>query len=518
MPANMCAQSQMSDADLPEGWCYARVQDVFDSFGGGTPNRATAAYWGGNIPWLSSGDIKRDRIDTASEFITQSGLANSSASMCRRGSVVVVVRSGILAHTLPIALVQVDAAINQDIKCFDCGNDRLNAWLALALRHRAREILLENREGTTVQSVKYDTLKQFRLAVPPPEEQSRIMAKIAVLEKYVETARRHLRNVPKIVSHFRLSVLAAAASGRLTEDWREQHPEIASAATLLKNLAELRKTDKVPAATPTQADGELADLPDSWEWVRFGDVIGELRNGISTRPDREPPGNPILRISSVRGGAVALDDVRFLPKSDDLIEVYGLRDGDLLFTRYNGSLEFLGVCGMVRGLAGRRLLYPDKLMRVRFDHSFVLPAYAELMFQCPAAREKMVAKAKSSAGQQGISGADVKAQLFPLCPLEEQLEVLRRTEALLRLADKVESRANAASVRVEKLIDSALSRAFRGELVETEASRARSEGRDFESAGRFLERIMDSSVSKRDPAKRERSINTRLLKAAASSA
>src|SRR5215831_7723965 len=79
----------------------------------------------------------------------------------------------------------------------------------------------------------------------------------------------------------------------------------------------------------------------------MGDVwrlIMELRNGISTKPNPEPPGHPILRISATRPGRVLLDDVRYLSESDDLVGMYCLRDGDLLFTRYNGSLDLLGVC------------------------------------------------------------------------------------------------------------------------------------------------------------------------------
>jgi hypothetical protein len=152
---------------LPQGWAVCRVGEVFRSFGGGTPNKGTPAFWGGAIPWLSSGDIKADRVGAGSESITPSGLQNSSANLCRTGSVLVVVRSGVLKHTLPVAVLETEAAINQDIKCFDSGQKELNEWLALALRAAAEDILTLNREGTTVQSVKYETLKDFELPLPP---------------------------------------------------------------------------------------------------------------------------------------------------------------------------------------------------------------------------------------------------------------------------------------------------------------------------------------------------------------
>lgn len=128
-------------------------------------------------------------------------------------------------------------------------------------------------------------------------------------------------------------------------------------------------------------------------------------------------------------------------------------------------------------------------MRVRFDHTCVLPSYAELFFSSPLARDRMTAKAKSSAGQQGISGADVKMEIFALPPLKEQDEIVRRVDALFKLADAIEKRVAAASLRAEKLTQAILAKAFRGELVPTEAEFAKREGREYEPASVLLEHI-----------------------------
>lgn len=184
-----------------------------------------------------------------------------------------------------------------------------------------------------------------------------------------------------------------------------------------------------------------------------------------------------------------LDDIRYLPDSNSLIESYRLRDRDLLFTRYNGSIELLGVCGMVRNLTAAPLLYPDKLMRVRFDHDLILPEYAEIFFQCPDARDRLMGRAKSSAGQQGISGKDIKEQPFAVPPLEEQREIAKRVDKLLSLVETTQTRAAAGKMQAEKLVQSTLAKAFRGELVPTEAEMAELEGREFETAQALLDRI-----------------------------
>ena len=144
---------------------------------------------------------------------------------------------------------------------------------------------------------------------------------------------------------------------------------------------------------------------------------------------------------------------------------------------------------MVRGLENRTLVYPDKLMRVRIGHSQLLPAYVELFFGSPQARDRIEAKSKSSAGQQGVSGADIKGQPIAMPPLAEQHEIVRRVNTLFKTADAIEKRVAAATARAEKLTQAILAKAFRGELVPTEAELARKEARDYEPASVLLERI-----------------------------
>jgi type I restriction enzyme S subunit len=191
----------------------------------------------------------------------------------------------------------------------------------------------------------------------------------------------------------------------------------------------------------------------------------------------------------VRPGRVDIEDVRYLPGGEQWLPAFEVRERDLLFTRYNGSLDLLGVCGIVKGMNGLRLLYPDKLMRIRLLEKRALPEYIALFFSCPAARERLTAEAKSSAGQQGISGKDLKAQEVWLPPRPEQDEIVRRVGALFALADAIEARAAAATARAGKLTQAILAKAFRGELVPTEAELASRDGRDFEPASMLLEQI-----------------------------
>src|SRR5437660_7999057 len=165
--------------DSPEGWATIRVADYFDTWGGLTPSTNDASYWGGNVPWVSSKDIKASRITEGKEFITRKALQETRLRLCPSGSVIVVVRSGILAHTLPIAVADAPVTINQDLKAFYCCDMHLNEWLATALRALAPQILTNNRkDGTTVQSVRSEEVCNLEIPVPPSNEQQRIAARI----------------------------------------------------------------------------------------------------------------------------------------------------------------------------------------------------------------------------------------------------------------------------------------------------------------------------------------------------
>ena len=141
------------------------------------------------------------------------------------------------------------------------------------------------------------------------------------------------------------------------------------------------------------------------------------------------------------------------------------------------------------------MVYPDKLMRARLISPDILPEYCELFFSSSMARARMVDKSKSSAGQNGISGTDVKAQPIALPPLAEQQEIVRRVSALFARADAIEAKAMAALKRVESLTQAVLAKAFRGELVPTEAELARCENRDYEPASELLAQIRATATT-----------------------
>jgi type I restriction enzyme S subunit len=277
--------------------------------------------------------------------------------------------------------------------------------------------------GTTRLKLTQAGMRQAKIMVPPLPEQHRIVAKIDSLSSKSRRAREQLDRIPRLVKKYKQAVLAAAyeeARGRTN------------------NLATL------------------------------GQIALEIRNGLSKKPSDQPPGLPILRISAVRALRVRLDDIRYYPVTEDVPESALLKDGDLLFTRYNGNPEFTAACGLVNGLT-RKTTYPDKLIRVRL-YETVEPRFVELLSASPQSRQWLAPSIKSAAGQHGISGADLKRMPIPLPALPEQRVIAARVGSALAWIDRLAAETISARELIDRLDQAVLARAFQGELVPQDPS------------------------------------------------
>lgn len=311
-------------------------------------------------------------------------------------------------------------------------------------------------------------LLEAEIPLAPLNEQIRIADKLDAVLARVDACRERLDRIPAILKRFRLSILAAATSGKLTEDWRAEQPARkqpqAESGNAVQDSAQVRyafdATLDSAAPRPSYEESSL----EGWREVRLSDVIVDMRNGLAPKPTETPPGSKILRISAVRPGKLDLDDHRYLVVTDRDAQLYALKKHDLLFTRYNGSLEFVGVCASLKADA-EGYVYPDKLIRVRADETMVHSEFIEIAFGSQPVRHQIETFVKSSAGQKGISGADLKSTRFLLPPVPEQTEIVRRVESLFAYADRLEARYAAARAQVDKLTPATLAKAFRGELV-----------------------------------------------------
>ena len=163
--------------EIPENWAWARLSSfgVFSS--GKTPSMSNPQFWNGNIPWVTSKDMKRPVITDSEMHISE--LAASTMQLYPTGTLLLVARSGILKRILPLCKLGIDSTINQDIKAFSLYDIELSEWLFYGIKAFEPCILKELvKSVTTVESLKFDEFAAMLIPVPPLSEQRRIIAAI----------------------------------------------------------------------------------------------------------------------------------------------------------------------------------------------------------------------------------------------------------------------------------------------------------------------------------------------------
>src|SRR4030065_90137 len=133
-------------------WPMAALGEHFATSSGGTPSKAEPAFWTGNIPWVSPKDMKADLIEDTEDHIPETAVEASATKLIPAGSVVCVVRSGILKHSFPVAVLSRDMCINQDLIAFRPTTDGvISRFLFYVLKTRSSSIIEEGiKPGVTV--------------------------------------------------------------------------------------------------------------------------------------------------------------------------------------------------------------------------------------------------------------------------------------------------------------------------------------------------------------------------------
>ena len=269
--------------------------------------------------------------------------------------------------------------------------------------------------GTAQPQVTINNAEDLQIPLPPLATQRAIVTKIETLFAELDKAVQHLRTAQQQLKTYRQAVLKAAFEGCENAE---------------KHL--------------------------------FGELMADVRNGYGAKPT-DCGTNKLLRISSVRAMNLNLDDFRFNNSSFDERDI--IQENDLLFTRYNGSVDLVGVCAYVPELYDT-YAYPDKIIRCRPKvcntfHSKFLQYYINQ----GEAREFVRSKIKTTSGQNGISGSDIKKIEIPLPPLAEQQRIVKEIESRLSQATASETYIENALQQAEALRQSILKKAFSGDLV-----------------------------------------------------
>lgn len=476
--------------DLPEGWIDSTMGQVAEVVGGGTPDskdRDNFAEKG--HAWITPADLSGFSgiyIARGKRCLSDKGLRSCSAVMMPKGCV-------LMSSRAPIGYVAVASnsiSTNQGFKSFVLPDGIEPEFVFFWLKFIKPE--LENMgSGSTFSEISGSRAKEIPAVLAPVREQKRIVEKVEQLLARVNAARERLARVPTILKRFRHAVLAAACSGRLTAAWREKHREVEPAQALVERIKESHSQNtskRARAIAQLDSDGTLPELPESWTRVRAGLAFVDARYGTSVKCHKKmEQGAPVLRVPNIARSVLDLSNLKFARFAKKELSALAAQEGDILVCRTNGSLDLIGKAAVIPPLP-RPHAFASYLIRLRLDDSLVLSRYFHCLICSPLGRDQIEEKARSTAGQFNLNLEILGGLAVPLPPLEEQREIVSRVETLFKFADAIEARVTSATSQAEKLTQAILAKAFRGELVPTEAELARREGRSYESAADLLVR------------------------------
>ena len=182
-----------------KGWNTISVEDAcLEIYGGGTPSKSHPEYYeDGDIPWVSSKDMKSDVLYGSQIYINQLGVENSSAKMVPVNSVIMVIRSGILKHTLPVAINAVPVTVNQDLKVFIPSEQILTRFLAVQFKMLEKDILSGVR-AVTADNIEFNTLKERHIILPPVKLQKEFVDFCEQVDKSKVVAQQMLDEAQKL--------------------------------------------------------------------------------------------------------------------------------------------------------------------------------------------------------------------------------------------------------------------------------------------------------------------------------
>lgn len=385
-----------------------------------------------------------------------------------------------------------------------------------------RHLISEASAGTNINNLKREYFEALTLSFPPLAEQKRIVAKVEALLARVNAARERLAKVPPILKRFRQSVLAAACSGRLTEVWRESHPDVSTNGIVEQIRQDRRKLWEREETIKLKSRGRVAtpeilssryrlpneaspafEVPESWSWATLDELT--LIVGGVTKGQRRPTGTkvrqvPYLRVANVQRGFLDLTEIKSIDATEEEVRELSLCCGDILLNE-GGDIDKLGR-GWIWNGEIKVCIHQNHVFRARPVSQNIEPKFVS-HFANTFGQQFFFDAGAQTVNLASLSMSKLRTLPIPLPPIQEQREIVRRVEKLFKLADAIGKRVADATVRANRLTQAILAKAFRGELVPTEADLARRENRPYEPAAELLKRIQaERAIANRTPGRK----------------
>ncbi|QYR09878.1 restriction endonuclease subunit S [Prevotella sp. Rep29] len=400
--------------EVPEGWVWCRLSEIANYGGGKTPSMDNKQYWSnGTNLWITSKDMKCERITDSMMKISNDAL--DIMTQYEPGTLLMVTRSGILRHSLPIAILEEKATVNQDLKTISLHFKETHEYVYYAIKARERYILKEyHKDGTTVDSINFEKFAEILLPIPPYDEQKRIVVAIKQWLSFIDQLEQDANDLETSIQQTKTKILELAMHGKLVP----QDPNDEPAIELLKRIN--------PKFTPCDNAHYPFDVPNNWIWAKGLDIFKPMKTTF-------PSGDTFKYID-----IDAIDNKRNVVTS---VKVLNTKQAPSRASRYTekGCVLFSMVRPYLRNIAmvteddciastgffvcqGKGCLSP-KFCYYQMLSNYVVDGLNDFM------------KGDNS---PSITKAQIEEYIFPLPPLNEQKRIVAKIQELFAVLDEIQ--------------------------------------------------------------------------------
>lgn len=491
--------------ELPQNWVWTTIGEAFEVCIGATPSRKEVDYWDGDIPWVSSGEVKFCRIRTTRESITQLGFSKTSTILHPPGTVLL----GMIGEGKTrgqVALLNIEACNNQNSAAIRVADTGIVPEYIYYFLEGEYENTRRMSSGNNQPALNKTRVRAMRFPLSPLAEQHRIVNKIEELFTELDAGVALLKKLKIKLKRYRQSVLKAAVEGKLTQDWREAHQdELEPASVLLERilkerrekweaeqLAKMAAKGKVPKndkwklkyKEPTAPDtAEFPTPPKGWSWLKLETLCTAIADVDHKMPKAETSGIPYVSPKDFYGdNGINFESAKKISKDSyqHLCRKIYPKQGDLLLSRY-------GTIGEVR------LVSDERLFQASYSIAIIKPVLEEISVFLATVLRSNIVQAQIQKYVRGVTQLDlglghIRELLVPFPSAKEQLKIVQEAEYLFSLIDQIDQLIDNNLKRSKSLRQSILKQAFEGKLVLQDSAE--------EEASVLLERIQSEKAQK----------------------
>ncbi len=441
-------------SELPEGWVRGLLSDVLRIRNGYAFKSAEFKLDG--VPLVRQSNLDGDKVDLSKcAYLDEQYLIERASFTLHKGDVLIGMSGSVgklCTYDQDFAALQNQRVGKIELHAHDQTEWRF-VWHYLKT---VTDALLDKAKGVAVANVSPDDIHSLPLNVPPLAEQTRIAQKLDELLAQVDTLKARIDAIPALLKRFRQSVLAAAVSGRLTEEWRTQNVgwvDEGSSTTTPKRDDDCWVSQAQPNLRPGWSSLPVNSLCTAAFDGPFGSKLKS--------DDYTSEGARVVRLENI-GHLSFISEKKTFIGSAKLAELSKnqLETGDILFSSFVD--EEIRVCRLPR--SEEIFINKADCFCLRIDESTADPTF---MMYALAAKQtyQRIKESVHGATRPRINLGFLKSFELSVPSHAEQAEIVRRVEQLFAFADQLEAKVASAKSRIDHLTQSILAKAFRGELA-----------------------------------------------------